>query len=225
MKDLGSLIGSMMVSLLRARRMADEETAKLAEIYKANPLLEGLSIPRIRIPELTIDIPMLIEGDEAGEDALMADKQTILDDALMQIDSTTSKEGITLGPQFKAEFEASMDKHVSKIQSTDAPVFRESVSRAVDNALLEAQKVTGLNLSEHEKRVLASDLRLASYNSSITRESTAPTILSNIKTADVKDGASKENVVRLKVTFKEEGLEWATSASDSGGVNQTLQPE
>lgn len=225
MEDLGSLVGSVMVSLLRARRMADEETAKLAEIYKANPLLEGLSVPRIRIPELTIDMPMLIEGSEPGEEAKLADKQTIINDAREQVKATAAKEGIELNPQFDSAFEASMTKSIADIGGDKTPVFRESVSRAADKALVDAQVATKADLSEQQKRVLAKDLRTTSFKSSISREAIAPTILSNIKTADVKEGASKENVVRLKVTFKEEGLEWAVSSSDSGGTSQTLQPE
>jgi hypothetical protein len=49
--------------------------------------------------------------------------------------------------------------------------------------------------------------------------------VANIKTADVKEQASSTSVVRLKITLKEEGLEWATKASEAGGVVRTLQPE
>jgi len=50
------------VSLVHARRMADEETAAVAEYYKDNPLLEGMSLPRVRVPQLTIDMPITIDG-------------------------------------------------------------------------------------------------------------------------------------------------------------------
>ena len=41
MAELSEVLGALMVSLVHARRMADEETAAVAEYYKDNPLLEG----------------------------------------------------------------------------------------------------------------------------------------------------------------------------------------
>ncbi len=225
MDDLGSLVGSLMVSLLKARRMADEETAKLAELYKDNPLLEGLSVPRIRIPELSIDMPVLIEGSDAGEDAKSADKKKIIEATLNEIDSTASRENISLNNKFNTSFKTSMSKYLSEVEKKEGPVLRESISRAADLAFIDAQKIARIELSDQDKRSLAQNIRKTAYKASIIKESTPPSIRANIQTAQVKELASKENVVRLKVTFREEGLEWAVSASESGGVSQTLQPE
>jgi len=225
MEDLGDLIGSMMVSLVRARRMADEETARLAEWYKENPLLEGLSVPRIRIPELTIDLPLLVEGSEKGEEAVLADKIAVTKAAVEQVKITAGKQNIKLSKEFNAEFNALLDQHVTKLYTGKAPVMRESVIRVIDQAFLEAQLATKTQFSSADKKRLSQDLRVAMHKASITREAVSPSIRSNILTSDVKEKSSKENVVRIRVTFKEEGLEWATSSSDSGGVKKTLQPE
>ena len=77
MTDLGDLIGSMMSGLLKARRISDEQTAALAEYYKENPLLEGLSIPRIRIPEISIDFPVIIENHSEGENGVIEESVNI----------------------------------------------------------------------------------------------------------------------------------------------------
>ena len=60
MSELSEVLGSLMISLVHARRLADEETAAVAEYYKDHPLLEGMSLPRVRVPELTIDMPLTI---------------------------------------------------------------------------------------------------------------------------------------------------------------------
>ena len=64
MPDIGEIMGTLLASVSHARRISDEETAAIAEYYKDNPLLEGMSIPRIRIPELTIELPVIIESHE-----------------------------------------------------------------------------------------------------------------------------------------------------------------
>ena len=104
MADLGDLLGSLMSGLIRARRMADEQTAALAEYYKDNPLLEGLSVPRIRIPELIIDMPFLIENQVEGEIGEMDDPKKIAGAAESQIKETSSKNNIEINPAFHKSF-------------------------------------------------------------------------------------------------------------------------
>lgn len=50
MSELSEVLGALMISLVHARRLADEETAAVAEYYKDHPLLEGMSLPRVRVP-------------------------------------------------------------------------------------------------------------------------------------------------------------------------------
>jgi len=59
--ELGEILGSVMTALVQARKIADMETAALAEFYKEHPLLEGMSLPRVRVPEMTLDVPVIIE--------------------------------------------------------------------------------------------------------------------------------------------------------------------
>ena len=69
MTDVGEIVGAIMTGLTRARQMADEESVAVAKEYRDNPLLEGVTIPRIRLPEVTLDIPVLIESFDVGEPA------------------------------------------------------------------------------------------------------------------------------------------------------------
>ena len=75
MADLGVLLGALISGVVHARRIADEESAAIAEHYKDNPLLSGMSIPRVRVPEVSIDIPMLIESQDEGEADQIADSK------------------------------------------------------------------------------------------------------------------------------------------------------
>ena len=69
MSEFSEVLGALMISLVHARRLADEETAAVAEYYKDNPLLEGMSLPRVRVPELTIDMPVTFEQHVPAKDA------------------------------------------------------------------------------------------------------------------------------------------------------------
>ena len=225
MADLGDLMGSLMSGLIRARRVADEQTAALAEYYKDNPLLESLSVPRIRVPELTIDMPCLIEDHVAGEAGEMEDPAKLAAEAKSQLQATLSRNNITTEPAFHKAFEEEVKNQLDSLKQSGAPIMKESVARSVQSALEATLSKTKPPLTTSVKGTLAKDLRENVSKLSITKNPVVPSIVANIKTAEVKERSSDTNVVRLKITLKEEGLEWVTQASESGGVVRTLQPE
>lgn len=225
MADLGSLLGSLMSGLISARRMADEQTAALAEYYKGIPLLEGLSVPRIRIPELTIDMPMLVEKYVEGQNGEMEDPIKLADAALEQLKTTLSRNNIKIEPIFHDAFLGEVKNRLELEKQTGAPIMKETVARSVQDAFAATLTKTKTTLTATDKMVISKDLRGKISTVSIAKELVPSSIVANIVTADVKEHASSTNVVRLKITLKEEGLEWTTKASEAGGLTNTLQPE
>jgi len=225
MADLGDLLGSFMSGLIRARRMADEQTAALAEYYKGNPLLEGLSVPRIRIPELTIDLPFIIENHSEGEKGEMNDPKKIISEAISVVNSYFSKLEIKSNPTFLKAFTNEAENQLTTLRQSGLPLMKESIVRIVQNSISETISKTQTPFTTSQRDEIAKALRERISQVSIIKEPTSSSIAANIKTSDVKEKSSVTNVVRLKITLKEEGLEWATQASESGGVIRTLQPE
>jgi len=225
MADLGELLGSLMSGLIRARRIADEQTAALAEYYKDNPLLEGLSVPRIRIPELIIDMPILIENHVEGQSGEMEDPIKIADAAGAQLKKTLSKNDIEINPTFHKMFLERVKNQLELVKQTGAPIMKETVARNVQDAFADTLTKTKTTLTAADKEAIARNFRTKVPKVSIAKEPVSSSIVANIKTADVKERASNTSVMRLKITLKEEGLEWATQSSESGGVVRTLQPE
>jgi hypothetical protein len=225
MADLGDLLGSLMAGVIRARRMADEQTAALAEYYKSVPLLEGLSVPRIRIPELTIDMPFLIDNELAGEKGEMEDPAKIASALVTQLESTLAKNNIRPSPTFHKAFTAEVNARLAALKQSSTPIMAETISRSVQSAFTAALNKAKTHLTEKHMETIAADLRASAEKVGIAKEQVPPGIVANIKTADVKEQASPASAVRLQITLKEEGLEWVTQAADSGGVKNTLQPE
>ncbi|MFZ4856838.1 MAG: amidase [Desulfuromonadaceae bacterium] len=225
MADLGDLLGSLMTGVIRARRMADEQTAALAEYYRSNPLLEGLSVPRIRIPELTIDMPFLIDSDVAGETGEMAEPAKIASALDAQLESTLLRHNIKPNPIFRKAFAVEVKNRLDSLVESRTPIMGETIARSVQTAFAATLSKTRTHLNEAHKETIARDLRDKVSAVGIAKESVPPSIVANIRTSDVKEQSTSTSVVRLKITLKEEGLEWSTQVSTSGGVVHTLQPE
>lgn len=225
MADLGELVGSLMCGLVRARRMADEQTAALAEYYKNTPLLEGLSVPRIRIPELTIDMPVLIDGYTSGTEGQMESPAKIAAASNAQLTATLARNKMKLSPSFHKEFIREVTNQLKAVQQSGRPTMEEAVARTVQNAFADTLAKSKAGVTGSEREIIAKDLRNEASRIAIVSEPVAPGIGANVKTADVKEQSSAATAVRLTITLKEEGLEWAVQSSATGGVIRTLQPE
>jgi hypothetical protein len=108
---------------------------------------------------------------------------------------------------------------------TRTPIMGESIARCVQAAFATTLSKSRTHLNDEHKETIAQDLRAKVSTVGIAKESIPPSIMANIRTSDVKEQSTPTSVVRLKITLKEEGLEWSTQVSTSGGVVHTLQPE
>lgn len=62
MITLAEYLGFIFSEITRARRSADHVSAAIAEAYAADPIMQHFSVPRFKIPEMTVTVPMLISG-------------------------------------------------------------------------------------------------------------------------------------------------------------------
>ncbi|MCQ8896989.1 hypothetical protein NQT62_11150 [Limnobacter humi] len=225
MNDLGDILGSLMTGLIRARQAADLQTAALAELYKDNPLLEGLSVPRVRIPEVSIDLPLIIESHEAGEEGELNEPSKVVDATSNRLKNTLANTNIKLSTNFQKAFADTAKLRLTEARKNNDTVSKELVSRTVQDAFVETLKKTNTELSAQDKLAIVKDIRTEAGLAALAKPSIPQRILTNIRTADIKDKATGNSVVRLKITLTEEGVEWVTQSNDAGGVNRTLTPE
>lgn len=69
MPYLGDYLGHLLSEIATARVQADLETVRMAELYASHPLLKHLPVPRFRLPNLTLDVPVLIQDVEQARPA------------------------------------------------------------------------------------------------------------------------------------------------------------
>ncbi len=227
MSDLGVLLGALISGVVHARRIADEESAAIAEHYKDNPLLSGMSIPRIRVPEVSIDIPMLIEAQDEGEADQIADADTIRNAVRKELKASLSREGLSMSEKELKNFDTAFGQQLNKVAVPS--VYRsprEAVIRAAEDAYSATvkKKIVADGTLAASSRVV-SNLRFSASGSALQKVGRSPHIGASILTAEVKDKSSHANVSRLTLTLKEEGLEWSIGQNDDGTMTRKLTPE
>jgi hypothetical protein len=229
MPDLGQVIGTLLTSLAHARRMADEETAAIAEYYRSNPLLQGMSLPRIRVPELTIDLPMLIESHEEGEPSVPQDSKVVHEAIMNELVLAAERENLQLTEGFKKAFEREIKAHLESLSSkatAEGSHLRESTVRAVDTALartVSREKTKRFSRDQHQS--IATALRQKASEVALKKAGIPSVIKASVVTSEVKEFSAAGNVVRLKLVLREEGLEWSVSDNPDGTTTRKLAPE
>lgn len=59
---LSDYVGFIFSEIVRARTITDAETKRIALLYKEDEILKNFSVPRFKIPELELSIPVLVSG-------------------------------------------------------------------------------------------------------------------------------------------------------------------
>lgn len=227
MTDLGTVLGAILSGIINARRIADEETSATAERYKDHPLLSGISIPRLRIPEIEIDIPMLVTSQDDGEPDELTEKEKIVERVTSDLISSYEKEGLTVADADKERFAVALSERLSKISpSAGIRSPRESVIRTAEEAfafVLRAPVVEKVGIDA--ARRIATDIRTSASFVALEKIGRPPALKTSVITTEVKDNASLTSVSRIKLTLREEGLEWSVGENDDGTITRKLTPE
>ncbi len=229
MADLGDVIGTFLGSLAHARRMADEESAAIAEYYRTNPLLEGMSLPRIRVPEMVLEIPVLVEGFEEGTENVTESTTKIKTEVGKELKGSADALGIALPANFRKDFEAQIGRNLKKLDSlpqlTGRGQPREAVVRIVESAFVKLAERNARAFPSDKRKALLTNLRQKSAEVAVRKAGRPAAIKASVLTAEVKEHADAANVTRLRIVLKEEGLEWSVYENPDGSVTRKLTPE
>ena len=77
MPELSEILGAIVAGVTQARRIADEEAINVARRYQQEPLLKGLSVPRVRLPDVVIELPIIVQSYEPAQPAQLVDPDII----------------------------------------------------------------------------------------------------------------------------------------------------
>jgi hypothetical protein len=232
--DLGDVLGTLLISLAHARLQADEQSAAIAEHYRDHPLLQGMSVPRVRVPELVIDLPMLLEAHTEGAPGTLADAAEISRLLRAEVEISAQRHGVALPRDLIDRFQAELDRELQTIRDLPqtrraAPpaVSAESVARGAQSAFsrVAARPEFRDALAGEAGRVILDDLQRKAAVVAVAEPGRTPSLRASVLTAEIKDRATPDTVARVRIVLREEGLEWQTSRAADGTTRRSLGPE
>ncbi len=235
MPNLGDYLGSLLGEITRARVQADLEAARVAEIYAGHPLLRRFPIPRVRLPNVTIDAPVIISEVDEGEppESCKPEQPPFDADRLVGcIERYLVEELEPFGIKpIKRDLEIlrrtlrKKSRRLLRRHKPAAPVslFAKDLSRVIP-PLVRKYRLAEQKLTDDDLQTLQSGAIDVARQELLEMLPIPPSIRVSALTHEIKEIGDTERVVRLKLSVVEEGVEWATIDED-GEEREVLLPE
>ena len=212
MPKLGEFIGALLCDAARARVRADLEAVKIADAYSRHVLLKHLPVPRFRLPDITVDVPVLVsdvEGlSEGGIGKLFgeptsAEIREVVRAGLRESGIRLPRTEVANVPATAFErarelFESSPWLHLSPalVSEKFASMVVDIVKAAVP------REVPAERLQVLESSTTTSMTALLS-----TKLVESPSLQAIVTSREIKSHADNESVVRVRLTMTEDAYE------------------
>lgn len=232
MPKLNDYLGSIISSVSNARVMADVQTVKLAEDYSKHELLQHFSVPRMRIADVELDIPIAIEStqEELVDNVDIINNQSF--NKAIYSEVTKSLGRTSLPRQASREVRSLLADSARNLEA-DVNQTRQ-LAPVTDYSGRLASEITRIAV---EKKLVKNDYELNQSDLvERVKEVAEKQILQN--TSRVKLGdmnvmvesqllreQKPENIVRIKMKITEDGMEWQQTEQSDGSISRKLLPE
>ena len=223
MSNLGDYLGQLMAEIAMARMQADLETVRIAELYAAHPLLRTMAVPRLRLPDVDLDLPVLIRASEAprdGETTRGGVQPREMRNTFESVLRThLAKAGTSLSRMENTRLRATLaDRERTRLSPAETAV---DINRNADELTSAAMAVLGTpDAPVVDPVALKNDVRLAF----LQLRTPPPRLDVIVSSAEIREGASNDNVTRIRLKITEQGVEW-TSIETNGEMQDRLVPE
>jgi hypothetical protein len=207
---LGDYLGALLAEITNARLQADLESARLAQLYASHPLLQHMPVPRFRLPNVVLDLPVAVDSTSppAGPGAAL--------------------------PAVRQRIEGIIDQEIKQRELHLTPAVRKGLSKGLDGVFGSLKKSGSLTASDALQAseaaaaavdpTLGSSLRQQFALEFLKMQPLPSRVQALVATAQLKDIGPPAALTRIQLTISEEGVEWAqTNPSDSS--SKTLIPE
>jgi len=219
MPYLGDYVGQLLSEITIARMQADLEAVRVAELYAGHPLLRNMPVPHFRLPNIEVDVPVVIqqmEEQRVGESPrgvpTLADMRKAFDQVLAK---QLSEEHIHLKPEHKRKLKSGLDKKV--VTLTQPIEIAIDVNRVTDKLASAASRMlteAGGPVDPEQRSKLEKKLKKEARVEFLKLRKPPKRLQALVTTAEIREAGPSEVITRLHLKITEEAFEWTTIESD-----------
>jgi hypothetical protein len=232
MPNLGDYLGQLLSEITIARVQADMEAIRVAEIYSSHPLLRNFPVPRIRLPNIEMKIPVIIsEVEEKKEGASLADKidtNKLMASTEKVVTDELKKYNVSLNTREIGKLRKSLETKSKEIKSMRESAF--SMGTIAKNISSETASTLESFKSVKEKMDKEAIAKVSKVTETkirdelISKQSLPLRIKISPLTSQIKEVGASEYLVNINLSATEDAVEW-TIIEEDGKEKSMLVPE
>jgi hypothetical protein len=232
MPYLGDYLGQLLSEISMARLHADLETIRLAELYASHTLLRTLPVPHLRLPDVDLEIPVLVQTSEEprpGESARGGLKLSTMSEKFDELlTAHMARAGIEPSAADRRILRVALEERQTQLGlPSDIAI---DVNRVADD--LASTALTAMQGFKGRAKTAVSalspsfsvELKNAARLEFLKLRQPPPRLLVSVTSAEIREAGTAENIIRIRLKVSEQGVEW-TRIESEGVETDRLVPE
>lgn len=226
MTNLGDYLGQLMSEVVIARVQADLESVRVAELYASHPLLRHMPIPRVRLPEIQMEVPVVIDGSGAPRPDESPRGGANIAQGRKEFDKVLATHLKANKVRLRADQREALVKALdAEADRLDLPVeVAVDTNRLADRLTNAAIRSLGESLSHEKLEGVRSRLGDDARLTLLALRTAPPRVSASVETSAVREAGPEDKITRIRLTIREESME-LTTIDDDGETTERLVPE
>ncbi|MDG6223033.1 MAG: hypothetical protein IAX21_01565 [Candidatus Bathyarchaeota archaeon] len=225
MPNLGDYLGHLISEITIARMQADIEAVRVAELYSNHPLLKNMPIPHFRLPNVELDVPVVIKNLEASNSEKAPRGAPSLEESRVVFNKvlakTLSEEKIRLTSVQNRTLKKALDENiVSLTQPKEVSVDLNRVAKELSNTVSENLISSGVDVKTKEKIENKINELARVELLKLRKEPSRLKVLVN--TSEIREAGPIEAITRLHLKISEEAFEWTSIESEGKKLDRLV---
>lgn len=234
MPKLTDYLGSIISSITNARVMADIQTVKVAEEYAKHELLKHFSVPRMRLDDVELTIPVALDQLTERTETVYEPIDNVRFSSLVYRAITNSMGLTSLPKQPSVELRSQLAQYTEQLEQElrmgvePAPVsaFSEKIGELALMMAREYKVVSSDRLDKLDVARLAQAVEaVASQEIKVSSQQQVLDQLTVIAESHRLKEQRPEDLIYIKLKISEDGMEWQSMEQPSGKISRRLLPE
>ena len=226
MPALSDYVGAILAEITNARVQSDLESARVAQLYASHPLLQHFAIPRMRLPNVSLDLPVAVDKVEPpAAGARPADLSEVRQKIDGIIQQELSRAKLQLTPSLKKRLTEALGQLFHNLKAA-ASLSATDIFNAADQASSSTMDVftTATKDADTLDPTVEPSIRRQFAAEFFKLQPPPAQVQVSVITSQLKDVAPSQILTRVHLAISEEGVEW-TQTNPSDPASKTLLPE
>jgi len=211
MPKLGEFIGALLSDVVQARVRADLEAIRVAEVYSSHELLRHLPVPRFRLPDITVDVPVLVaavDGAPGGVGGRSFGQPSPVE-ITKAVRASLSRSGIRLARGESSKVVAAAVQRGTELFASGPHVLLSPtrVSTEIAGVVVEGVRASSRAVTDEHVRLLATATRESMASLLATKLLEAPSLQVMVTAGEIKLHANPDSLVRVRLTISEDAYD------------------